>query len=47
MEHEYGCHCERCKAIISSIVARDRSGEYFFSDDELEQIVLREEEAES
>ena len=40
--HESGCNCERCRGLIAAILAVDSEGEYFFSDDELQQLAEAE-----
>ena len=40
--HESGCTCERCRALIAAMLAIDSQGEYFFSDDEIQQLAERE-----
>lgn len=41
--HDYGCECERCRAMIAAIIAKDADGNYFFSDAELLVLSMVEE----
>jgi hypothetical protein len=36
--HAYGCECSRCRGMAAAIAAKDSSGEYFFTDEELLEI---------
>jgi hypothetical protein len=40
--HEWGCKCERCRCLIAAMLAQDSSGEYFFADDEIQELAERE-----
>ncbi len=43
--HEYGCQCERCRAMIAAILAKDNDGDYFFTDEELRALSEQGKEA--
>jgi len=44
-EHEWGCKCERCRNLISAMLATRPNGEYAFSDEEIQQIAEFEDRA--
>ena len=37
--HVYGCSCSECRALLAAISARNKDGSYFFSDEELEELL--------
>lgn len=37
--HAYRCACSECRAMVAAISAQNPDGAYFFSDDELEQLL--------
>jgi hypothetical protein len=37
--HAYGCPCSECRALVAAISAKNKDGSYFFSDDELEELL--------
>lgn len=41
--HPYGCSCSECRALVAVISARNVDGSYFFSDEELEELLTRPE----
>ena len=37
--HPYGCSCAECRAMVAAISAKNKDGSYFFSDEELEELL--------
>ena len=37
--HAYRCECSECRAMVAAISAQNADGSYFFSDDELEELL--------
>ena len=42
--HDYGCTCRQCRAMIAAIAAEDPDGTPFFSERELYELALRNNE---
>lgn len=40
--HESGCNCERCRCLIAAMLAQTPDGEYFFTDEEIQELAERE-----
>jgi len=36
--HEWGCKCERCRNLIAAMLAQTSDGEYFFTDEEIQEL---------
>ena len=45
-EHAYGCRCQRCVSWAKAITAQNPDGSYCFTDDELYQMAMAEDEEE-
>lgn len=39
--HDYGCACQECKDGFAAIAAKNSDGEYFFTDGELYELLVK------
>jgi hypothetical protein len=40
--HDYGCRCERCRAMATAITVQNPDGTYFYTDEELHALAMQD-----